>query len=267
MDWLQTLLIALIQGLTEFLPVSSQAHLVLYSWATGEVYQGLDFDIILHAGSLVAVVVYFRRELVAMARSWLGSLAGGGGDADSRLAWWLVVGTLPAVVFGFLLKDLAENELRAIWIMATALIVFGLLLGWADLRGRRDRDEHQLGLKGVLIIGFAQVLALIPGTSRSGITITAALFLGLTREAAARFSFLLSIPVVGGAVVLGLRDLSAAGAAAPWDLLLLGFVVSAVSTLICIHLFLELIGRIGMQPFVVWRVVLGGLLLIQLFWN
>jgi len=261
MNWLEAVILALVQGLTEFLPVSSQAHLVLYSWVTGGAYQGLDFDIILHAGSLLAVVVYFRRELVAMARSWFGSLAGGGGDRDSRLAWWLIIGTLPAVVFGFLLKDLAEEELRAIWIMAASLVVFGLVLGWADLRGRREHDEHQLGLKGVLIIGFAQVLALIPGTSRSGITITAALFLGLTREAAARFSFLLSIPVITGATVLGLRDLSVAELSAPWALLLLGFVVSAVSTFLCIHYFLAFIRRIGMQPFVAYRVVLGLVLL------
>jgi len=265
-DWLQTLLIALLQGLTEFLPVSSQAHLVLYSWVTGGVYQGLDFDIILHAGSLLAVVAYFRRELTAMARSWLGSLGGGRADADSRLAWWIIIGTVPAVVFGFLLKDLAEEGLRALWIMATSLVVFGVLLGWADWRGRRERDEYQLGVKAVLVIGFAQVLALIPGTSRSGITITAALFMGLTREAASRFSFLLSIPVISGAAVLGLRDLSAAEMATPWGLLLLGFAVSAISTYACIHYFLTFIRRIGMQPFVVYRIVLGGVLLAYVFW-
>jgi len=265
-DWLQTLLIALIQGLTEFLPVSSQAHLVLYSWVTGGVYQGLDFDIILHAGSLLAVVAYFRQEVLDMARSWLGSLVGGRRpDADSRLAWWIIIGTLPAVVFGFLLKDLAENELRAIWIMASSLIVFGVLLGWADWTGRRDRDEYQLGLKTVLVIGFAQVLALIPGTSRSGITITAALFMGLSREAASRFSFLLSIPVISGATVLGLLDLSSAELSTPWGLLVLGFIVSALSTYACIHYFLAFIKRIGMQPFVVYRIVLGLLLLFFYF--
>ncbi|NBB93751.1 MAG: undecaprenyl-diphosphate phosphatase [Gammaproteobacteria bacterium] len=264
MDWLQTLLIALIQGLTEFLPVSSQAHLVLYSWVTDGVYQGLDFDIVLHAGSLLAVVVYFRAEVHAMARSWLGSLAGRGADADSRLAWWIIIATLPAVVFGFLFKDLAEEGLRAIWIMAAALILFGLLLGWADWRGRRALDEYQLGLKAVLVIGFAQVLALIPGTSRSGITITAALFMGLNREAASRFSFLLSIPVIAGATVLGLDDLLAAGRATPWGLLMLGFLVSAVSTYACIHYFLAFIRRIGMQPFVIYRVVLGLMLIATL---
>ena len=261
MDWLQTLLIALIQGLTEFLPVSSQAHLVLYAWLSGDVYQGLDFDIILHAGSLLAVLVYFRREVTAMARSWVSALFGGRADADSRLAWWIIIATLPAVVFGFLLKDLAETELRALWIMATALIVFGLLLGWADWRGRRDRDEYQLGIQGVLVIGFAQVLALIPGTSRSGITITAALLMGMTREAASRFSFLLSIPVISGATVLGLRDLSTAEMGMPWELLLLGFSASALSTYACIHYFLAFIRRIGMQPFVAYRLVLGVLLL------
>ncbi|HLR86548.1 MAG TPA: undecaprenyl-diphosphate phosphatase [Wenzhouxiangella sp.] len=256
MDWLQAVILALIQGVTEFLPVSSQAHLVIYAWISGEQYQGLDFDIILHAGSLLAVVWYFRRDLISMAGAWLGSFAGRGSRRDARLAWWVIIATLPAAVLGFMFKDAAEEGLRAIWIMATSLIVFGLVLGWADLRGQRARNEYQLGLRDVVIIGLAQALALIPGTSRSGITMTAALFLGMSREAAARFSFLLSIPVIAGAVVLGLRDLMTA-ASAPWDLLLLGFAVSAVVSYICIHFFLALISRMGMQPFVVWRVVLG----------
>jgi len=261
MDWLQTVIIALIQGLTEFLPVSSQAHLVLYSRMTGGDYQGLDFDIVLHAGSLLAVLWYFRREVLAMSAAWVASIAGRGGSGDSRLAWWIVLATVPAVIFGFLLKDLAEQELRATWIMAVALIGFGLLLGWADWRYRGERDEYRLGLRDVLIIGLAQVLALIPGTSRSGITMTAALFVGLSREAAARFSFLLSIPVIAGAAVLGLSDLAAGGMGTPWDLLALGFVVSAVSTYVCIHYFLAFIRQVGMQPFVVYRVVLGVALL------
>lgn len=265
MDWLHTVIIALIQGLTEFLPVSSQAHLVLYAWASGGDYQGLDFDIVLHAGSLLAVVAYFRHELLAMGRSWIGSLAGRGTDRDSRLAWWVLIGTLPAVVMGLLLKDVAEQEFRAVWIMATSLIVFGLVLGWADWRFRGQRDEYELGLRDILIIGFAQVLALVPGTSRSGITMTAALFLGLSREAAARFSFLLSVPVIAGATVLGLSDLAAAESATPWDLLALGFAVSALSTYACIHWFLAFIRRIGMQPFVVYRLVLGLLLLAFYF--
>lgn len=265
MDWLYTLLIALIQGLTEFLPVSSQAHLVLMAWLTGADYQGLDFDIILHAGTLLAVVVYFRRELLAMAGAWWVQLRGGGASADARLAWCIVIGTVPAVVAGFLLKDAAESQLRAGWIMGVALVGFGLLLGWADWRFRGQRGEYGLGWRHALIIGLAQALALIPGTSRSGITITAALMLGLSREASARFSFLLSIPVIAGATVLGLNDLAASEIQTPWDLLLFGFVVAALSAYVCIHYFLAFIQRIGMQPFVAYRVILGGVLL-ALYW-
>jgi undecaprenyl-diphosphatase len=265
MDWIQAATLALIQGLTEFLPVSSQAHLVLHSVFTGRPYQGLDFDIILHAGSLVAVATYFRREIVAMCRDWLGQLAGHGPTADSRLAWWIIIGTIPAGVLGLMLKDLAEVTLRAEWIMGSALIGFGLLLGLADWKGRGERDEHSLTLKEVLVIGFAQALALIPGTSRSGITITAALFLGLSRQAAARFSFLLSIPIIAAASLLGSRDLLHNGMETDWLPLLAGFVVAVLSTYACIHWFLAFIRRIGMQPFVVYRLILGAVLL-GLYW-
>jgi undecaprenyl-diphosphatase len=258
-------LLAFIQGVTEFLPISSQAHLVLYSLFTGEAYQGLDFDIILHAGSLVAVVTYFRRELRAMVRDGFAELAGRGRTADSRLARWVIIGTLPAGLIGYFARDYAELALRSPLTMGVALIGFGLLLGLADWKRRAERDEHTLKLTDVLAIGFAQALALIPGTSRSGITITAALFLGLTREAAARFSFLLAIPIIAAASLLGLRGVVRAGLETHWGALLIGFVVSAVSTYACIHYFLAFIRRIGMQPFVVYRVALGALL-IAYFW-
>jgi undecaprenyl-diphosphatase len=261
MDWIEAVILALIQGLTEFLPVSSQAHLVLYSLFTGREYQGLDFDIILHAGSLMAVVFYFRFELITMTRDWLASLRGAQASGDSRLAWWIIIGTIPAGLMGLLLKDFAEEALRSPLIMGSALIGFGILLGLADWRGRGQRDEYSLGLKDVLVIGFAQVLALIPGTSRSGITITAGLFLGMSREAAARFSFLLSIPIIAAAGLLGTRDLLSAGVQADWPILLIGLAVSAVSTYACIHYFLTFIRRIGMQPFVAYRIILGVVLL------
>jgi undecaprenyl-diphosphatase len=265
MGIVQAALLALIQGLTEFLPVSSQAHLVLYSLFTGDAYQGLDFDIILHAGTLVAVAAYFRGELLAMLRDWTGELRGNGRTADSRLAWWIIIGTVPAGVLGLLLKEQAEVALRAPWIMGTALIAFGLLLGLADWKGRGTRDEYSLTLKDVLVIGFAQALALVPGTSRSGITMTAALFLGMSREAAARFSFLLSIPVIAAAALLGTRELLGQGVETDWAPLLVGFAVAAVSAYACIHWFLAFIRRIGMQPFVVYRVVLG--LVLLSFWT
>src|SRR6056297_394908 len=136
MDTLQAALLALVQGLTEFLPVSSQAHLVLYSLLTGQSYQGLDFDIILHFGSLFAVMGYFRYELWAMGRDWLSSVTGRSGSADSRLAWMILLATVPAGVLGLLLKDLAEIALRSPLVMALALIGFGVALGWADWRHR-----------------------------------------------------------------------------------------------------------------------------------
>jgi len=262
MDWIQALLLALVQGLTEFLPVSSQAHLVLYSLVSGEAYQGIDFDIVLHAGSLVAVVIYFRHELIAMAVDWLRSLVGGPRTPDSALAWWIILATIPAGVAGLLFKDHAEAALRSPMIMAAALIGFGLLLGWGDWRHRGQRDEYTLGLKDVLIIGFAQALALIPGTSRSGITITAALFLGLNRESASRFSFLLSIPIIAAAGLLAALDLAESGVESGVGLLFMAFLAAAVSTYACIHFFLAFIKKIGMFPFVVYRVILGCLLII-----
>lgn len=281
MDYITAILLALVQGLTEFLPISSQAHLVLAGEWFGEIYQGLEFDIILHAGSLVAVVVYFRKEIFSMLSDWFGSLLGKGSTKDSRLGWWVIIGTIPAGVFGILLKSLAENELRATWIMATTLIVFGILLGVADRVGRKKaavfateinkpqgRDEYSLTIKDVLIIGFAQALAIIPGTSRSGITMTAALFLGMSREASARFSFLLSIPIIAAASALYLVDLAKGGieTTATWGHLSIGFAVSAISTYACIHYFLALITRIGMAPFVIYRILLGLLLFFAIWY-
>lgn len=265
MDYITATLLALVQGLTEFLPISSQAHLVLAGQWLSDVYQGLDFDVILHAGSLVAVVVYFRKEIFTMTRDWVGSVSGGEKTKDSKLAWWVIIGTIPAGILGLIFKDAAEDMLRSEVVMGVALIVFGLLLGLADWKGRGSRDEYSLGLKDVLIIGFAQAIALIPGTSRSGITMTAALFLGMSREAAARFSFLLSIPIIAAAGLLSAVSLMRNGIDMPWDILLLGFVVSAISTYACIHYFLAFIKRIGMQPFVVYRVILG-LILLSVFW-
>ncbi|MCO4321198.1 undecaprenyl-diphosphate phosphatase [Aliidiomarina quisquiliarum] len=265
MDYITAIILALVQGFTEFLPVSSQAHLVLAGEWFGEVYQGLDFDVILHAGSLVAVVYYFRKEIFTMLRDWAGSLAGKGTTKDSKLGWWVIIGTLPAGILGIVFKDLAENEFRSLWIMGGSLIVFGLLLGLADFKGRGNRDEYSLSLKDVLIIGFAQALALVPGTSRSGITMTAALFLGMSREAAARFSFLLSVPIIAAASLLYTIEVLRNGTTAGWGELAVGFVVSALSTYACIHYFLAFIKRVGMQPFVLYRVILG-LLILSVVW-
>ncbi len=262
MDIIHAALLALIQGLTEFLPVSSQAHLVLYSLITGQTYQGIDFDIILHFGSLFAVVTYFRQEILVMARDWLRAVFGGQGTQDSQLAWLIVLATVPAGILGLMFKDIAEVALRNPTVIAWALIAFGLVLGIADWRYRGDRDEYSLGIKEALIIGLAQTLALIPGTSRSGITITAGLFLGMSREAATRFSFLLSIPIITAAGLLSTLTLIQSGQSIDLTPFVIGFLVAVVSTYACIHYFLAFIRRIGMQPFVAYRVILGLLLLL-----
>ncbi|NNG12933.1 MAG: undecaprenyl-diphosphate phosphatase [Halobacteria archaeon] len=261
MDNLQAIILALLQGLTEFLPISSSAHLILMPTLFGWEDQGLAFDVAVHVGTLLAVVAYFRHDLVRLLGAWLQSLTGKGITAEGRLAWLVLLGTVPVVLAGLLLHDLIETSLRSPLVIALTTIVFALLLGWADRNSRYLRDEYSLHLKDVLIIGLAQALALIPGTSRSGITMTAGLALGLTRSAAARFSFLLSIPVIALAGGYETKKLLQLAEPVAWDMLLLGTTVAGISAFLCIHFFLQLIERIGMLPFVVYRLLLGAVLL------
>lgn len=261
----QEIVLALIQGLTEFLPISSSAHLILFPRLMDWADQGLAFDVAVHVGTLGAVLLYFRRELAAMTRDWLQSLLTRRLTAEARLAWGVLLGTIPVGLAGLLFKDFIATSLRSPGVIALATIGFGLLLWWADRRGRRTRDEYSLGWKDVLVIGLAQALALIPGTSRSGITITAGLMLGLTRAGAARFSFLLSIPVITLAGLLEARDLYQGTAPLPWTDLLLGAAVSGIVAYLTIHYFLALLERIGLLPFVIYRLLLGLVLLVVFY--
>ncbi len=265
MDILQIIVLSILQGVTEFLPVSSSAHLILVPVLTAWEDQGLGFDIAVHAGTLLAVVVYFRNDLVKMATEWSRSILTRQVTPAARLAWGVLLATIPVGLAGITLKGLIEVHLRSPLLIAFGLIGFGLLLGWADWRRRGELDVYSLTWLGVLLIGCAQALALFPGTSRSGITITAALLLGLSREAAARFSFLLSIPVIFLAGGLQLVDLLRSAAPTDWSAIVLAILLSAVSAFVCIHYFMAFIRRIGMQPFVVYRIVLG-LILIAVFW-
>ncbi len=264
MEFLHIVVLALVQGISEFLPISSSAHLILVPQLLEWPDQGLAFDVSVHVGTLTAVVVYFRQELLRMTADWFGSVAGRGHTAESRLAWAVLIGTLPVGVSGLLFHDLIETQLRSPMVIVVTTVLFGLLLGWADWRGKRQRDEHNLSWGDVLFIGIAQAIALIPGTSRSGITMTAGLLLGLTREAAARFSFLLSIPVIVLAGGLETRKLIAAEGATDWMALGWGAVLSALSAFICIHYFLKMLNSLGMWPYVVYRLLLG-LFLFVLF--
>ena len=263
MDLIQIVVLALLQGFTEFLPISSSAHLILVPVITGWPDQGLAFDVAVHVGTLSAVVIYFRHELRRMSLEWAGSLAGRGLTPDARLAWAVLFGTIPVGLAGLAFGDLVETQLRSPLVIAASTIGFGVLLWWADARGARRRDEHSIGWRDVLIIGVAQAIALIPGTSRSGITMTAGLMVGLSRAASARFSFLLSVPVIVLAGGLETLKLIESPHEAHWGILLLGAALSGVSAYLCIHLFLKLLERMGMLPFVIYRLALGaGLFLI-----
>ncbi len=264
MDIIQILILAIVQGLTEFLPISSSAHLILVPLLLEWPDQGLAFDVAVHVGSLIAVMFYFRSEVVWILSAWLKGLAGGQSTSNSRLGWWVIFGTIPAVLIGFFFKELIEIELRSPWVIATTTILFGLLLGVADRVKCHQRSEYELRFRDVLVIGCFQVLALIPGTSRSGITITAGLFLGMTRRAAARFSFLLSMPIIFASGALQTLGLVQSSVKIDWLALLLAVVLSGISAGLCIHYFLKLIEGIGMLPFVIYRLLLGIFLIILL---
>ena len=262
MTLFEIIVLAIIQGLTEFLPISSSAHLLLPSIILGWQEQGLAFDVAVHVGSLTAVVIYFRNDLLALAKGWFGQFAGQGTSPESRMAWWLILATMPAIVVGLLAKSFIEEYARSGWVIAFTTIVFGLLLLWADRTAKQNLSMDNLGWRGALTIGLFQILALIPGTSRSGITMTAGLMLGLDRVSAARFSFMLSIPVIIGAGTLLTLDLLASPDLVDWSSLIYGSILSFVSAYACIYFFLSFISKIGMLPFVLYRLFLGILLVI-----
>jgi undecaprenyl-diphosphatase len=260
-DLLQAVVLALVQGLTEFLPISSSAHLILVPRFLGWPDQGLAFDVAVHIGTLLAVLWYFRLEVHDILLAWSGSVLRRDHDtANARLGWGLLLGTLPLLIGGFLLEDVVKTMLRTPMIIAAATAFFGILLWVADRRPDRVGTETAVTIPMALLVGLSQLLALIPGTSRSGVTMTTGLALGLDRETAARFSFLLSIPAIAGAGALETARLLATHEPVPWMLLATGIVVSAASAWLCIRLFLAAIQRIGMLPFVFYRLALAGII-------
>lgn len=257
MTYFEAFFLALLQGFTEFLPISSSAHLILPSAILGWADQGLAFDVAVHVGTLAAVIIYFRQEVVTLLTAWFKSITKKEHNKESNLAWLIVLATIPAALCGLLFKDFIEVYLRSAWVIASTTIIFGLLLWWVDKNAALVKDEYQMTWKKALFLGVAQAMAMIPGTSRSGITITAALYLGFTREAAARFSFLMSIPIITLAgSYLGLK-LALSDAVIHLGFLSTGIMVSFISAYICIHFFLKLISSMGMMPFVIYRLLLG----------
>ncbi|MBA1146153.1 undecaprenyl-diphosphate phosphatase [Ectothiorhodospiraceae bacterium WFHF3C12] len=262
MTLFQIVVLALIQGITEFLPISSSAHLILVPVLTQWPDQGLAFDLAVHAGTLTAVVGYFHRDVGVLTADGLRSLAQRRHVGQSRLAWAVVIGTIPVGLAGLFFDDFIETSLRSAEVIAATTLGFGVLLGIADRRADRStRTLETLTWRDAVLVGLAQALALIPGTSRSGITMTAGLFANFSRRAAARFSFLLAIPVTALAAGLKLVEAFTEDSPVAWDGFLVGYLLSAVVALAVIHFFLALLERFGFMPYVIYRLGLGAGLL------
>jgi undecaprenyl-diphosphatase len=261
MDSLQIIVLAIVQGITEFLPVSSSGHLILVPYFTDWPDQGLDFDLAVHIGTLTAIVAYFRHTLIAMARDWVLSVMQRRQIGESRLAWAVLFGTIPAGVVGLLFRHDIETTLRSPLVVACTTIGYAVLLFIADRVGKQQRDERSIGWLDVVVIGCAQALALVPGTSRSGVTITAGLFRNLSRAAAARFSFLLAVPVMTAAGLAELVGYAGGDVTVDTRAVVLGLVISALTGFACIHFFLKWLTRYGVLPYVLYRLALGAVLL------
>jgi len=263
MDIFQTIVLALIQGLSEFLPISSSAHLILVPKLSDWPDQGLAFDVVVHMGTLSAVVFYYQSTIRELSYDFYYSVVKRQTVGQSKLAWGVLLGTVPVGIAGLIFKDFIEVNLRSTEIIAYSTLVFGLLLGfssWMDSKNNSPRED--LRWTDVAFVGTMQALALIPGTSRSGITITAGLLIGLSRQMSTQFAFLLSIPVITLSAMLMLLDLYHQSYSFNWLLLVLGFSISAVSAYFTVVFFIKLLDTIGLMPFVFYRIVLGVLLLV-----
>jgi undecaprenyl-diphosphatase len=268
MGWFEAVVLGLVQGLTEFLPISSSAHLRIVGTAFGWDDPGAAFTAITQIGTEAAVVLYFRRDIVRIVRAWVLSLLGKRKqDPDARMGWLIIVGSIPIVVLGLLLKDRIETTFRDLRIVAIALVAFSLVLLVADRVGRKKLEMDDLNVRDGVLYGLAQALALIPGVSRSGGTITMGLFLGYTREAAARYSFLLAIPAVLGSGFYeaydSLKGGGSGGATVDWGPTILATVIAFFVGLSVIAWLLRYLNRGSFTPFVVYR-VLAGLLVLGL---
>jgi undecaprenyl-diphosphatase len=277
LDIFQSIVLGIVQGLTEFLPISSSAHLLIVPWLFGwkdPAITSIQFDVALHMGTLIAVLAYFARDwqrlIVAFVRSILERRIGD--DTDRRLAWFLVIGSIPGAIVGVLAESKVdelfhqpENIRTGIVIIAIMMIVLAIVLMLAERIGKRIYDLRTLSFGTALVVGLSQALAIIPGVSRSGSTITAGLFMNLKRESAARFSFLLATPIVLGAGLKKLYDalkLPDAITSAQWPAYTMGFIAAAISGFLCIFFLLRFLQRNSTLPFIVYRVILGIFLLV-----
>jgi len=273
MEIVAAIVLGIIQGLTEFLPISSSAHLILVPWFFGWDPQGLVFDVSLHVGTAIAVVAFFWRDWVLLAREAFKGLLERNpfGNAQRKLAWFIIVGTIPAGVIGIMFEETVENTLRSPLVPVFTLVVFGLLLYYAEKKSRRNRELNSYTLADAIWIGCAQAVALIPGVSRSGVTITTAMLRNSDRTSAARFSFLLSTPVILGAGLLNALKLfkyvnGADENVVSFAVMGAGVIAAAATGILCIKFFLRYLARGSFLPFAVYRLLLAAVILIFYFY-
>ena len=259
LDFLKAVVLGMLQGLTEFLPISSSAHLRIFPELFGWGDPGAAFTAVIQIGTELAVLIYFRKDIWRIASAWVQSLYRPDlrGTLDSRMGWYIIVGSLPIVILGVLLKDIIEEDFRNLWIIGTTLIVLGIILGIADRVGRSDRSISRMTLSHAIYLGLAQAAALVPGVSRSGATISMGRFLGYDREAATRFAFLLAIPAVVGAGIFELKEIPGGdNAYGPWPTLV-ATIVSFLVGYAAIAWLLRYVSTNSYLPFVVYRIALG----------
>ncbi len=267
----QALFLGILQGLTEFLPISSSAHLILAPWFFGwqnSLVDSLTFDVALHAGTLVAILWYFWKDWVDLTRGFLSIVTRRRVDNfQEKLIIYLILSTIPAGIAGFFLQDIIESSFRNPGLIVFPLTVVSFLMIYAEKRAQRAHPLDKITLKDSLIIGFAQALALLPGVSRSGITITAGLLRGYQREAATRFSFLLSTPAIAGAAFLQLRHLFYPGMATDWPFFAIGFVSSGIAGYLSIAFLMRYLRQHTLNIFAGYRLILAGVIIFWLFWK
>lgn len=267
MDFIQTLILAIVQGITEFLPISSSAHLILTSQFLGWKDQGVTFDLALNVGTLLAVVIYFRKDVMTIVKDTLASIVQRKKVGTSSLGWMIAFATIPAGLFGLFLMDIVDTHLRSPWVILFTTIFYAILLWLSDKYGKKIKPMESMNFKNAMIIGVAQALALIPGTSRSGVTITTALFLGYDFQTASRFSFLMAIPVIFLATAVKITDDALSLDSLPWGDFIIGCAISFITAMLAIHYFLKWLNRWGMTPYVIYRLLLGVVIAAFIFLN
>jgi undecaprenyl-diphosphatase len=262
-DLLKAVVLGTLQGLTEFLPISSSAHLRIFPELFGWGDPGAAFTAVIQIGTELAVLIYFRKDIWRIGSAWVRSLfmPEYRGRLDSRMGWFIIIGSLPIVILGVLLKDVIERDFRSLWIIGTTLVVLGIVLGVADRISADDKTVRDLGLRDAILMGLAQAAALVPGVSRSGATISMGRFLGYEREAATRYAFLLAIPAVVGAGLFELQEIPHGDNSYGWGPTIVATVVAFVVGYAAIAWLLRYVSTRSYLPFVLYRIGLGSLTL------